>query len=128
MAKKEILMDKIYYYFVSNNSSSLDLKTEEIFPSKDELYDAFGTILTMEEHTYVDPNDLEVKKEMYYSISNKNFIDSYLSSLQLLYYIAEDEGDKTLYLGSKLYGHVYQSSYNKVVVIKVPLQGLYAIL
>ena len=56
----------------------------------------------------VNKDTYRYERKKVYSIQNKNVIDEFLSQLRISYYIAEDENDKNLYLGSILYGHIYQ--------------------
>ncbi len=66
------------------------------------------SILLFENKLVVDEKTHRAQRKRVYSIANPSFVDRFLSHLQVVYYVAEDELDKNKYLNSILYGHVYQ--------------------
>lgn len=62
-------------------------------------------VLVREEHASADI--YSEKKEVFYSVKDKEFIDEFLSQLKISYYVAEDVTERGV-LGARLYGHVYQ--------------------
>ncbi len=56
----------------------------------------------------VDPKTMRPERKRFYSIGNKAFVDEFMSQLKIIYYLAEDETDKTHFTDSALYGHVFQ--------------------
>lgn len=69
---------------------------------------AIETALAVEPRTVVDRETFHAIKQRCYSIRDSAFTSSFLSQLKVTYYLAEDENDKDRYMGSILYGHVYQ--------------------
>ncbi len=74
--------------------------------SKDEIF-ADG-IISVRYELIVDPKTHRPERKRIYSITNQPFIEKFLSQLQVVHYIAEDESNKNLYMNSILYGHIYQ--------------------
>ncbi len=58
--------------------------------------------------TVVEEDTLRPVKKRFYAINNKQFVDSFMSQLKIVYYVAEDEKNKDSFLDSAMYGHVYQ--------------------
>lgn len=58
--------------------------------------------------TVVNQKTMRAERKRFYSINNKTFVDNFLSQLKIVYYIAEDEKDKSHHLESAMYGHVHQ--------------------
>lgn len=56
----------------------------------------------------IDKETMRPERKRYYSITNKTFVNDFLSQLKIVYYLAEDEKDKDNFLDSAMYGHVYQ--------------------
>ena len=56
----------------------------------------------------IDKESMRPERKRYYAITNKAFVNEFLSQLKIVYYLAEDEKDKDNFLDSAMYGHVYQ--------------------
>ncbi|MEI7580057.1 MAG: hypothetical protein WCJ58_08585 [bacterium] len=56
-----------------------------------------------------DEEGLEMTTKKYFSLDNEAKFSEYIKALKNAYYIAEDQEGERHYVGSKLYGHVYQS-------------------
>lgn len=69
---------------------------------------ALEAVLIVEAQTMVDDQTFETVRKRYYSIRETEFVEAFFSQLRVSYYLAEDESDRDRYLGSILYGHVYQ--------------------
>ncbi len=87
------MVDLITYYFVPKDNS------RKVF--------ADG-IINVRNELVIDPKTRRPHRKHIYSITSEPFINEFLSQLQVVHYIAEDEKDKNLYMNSILYGHIYQ--------------------
>ena len=56
----------------------------------------------------IDKETMRPERKRYYSISDKLFVNEFLSQLKIVYYLAEDEKNKDNFIDSAMYGHVYQ--------------------
>ena len=65
-------------------------------------------IISVRNELVIDPKTRRPERKKVFSITNTVFIDRFLSQLQVVHYVAEDEQDKNLYMNSMLYGHIYQ--------------------
>ncbi|MBQ8682973.1 MAG: hypothetical protein IJ518_00470 [Clostridia bacterium] len=83
------------------------LITQCFIPTDSEGDNADG-IIHVRHELVVDPKTHRPERKRVYSIINNAFIDKFLSQLQVVHYVAEDEQDKNLYMNSILYGHIYQ--------------------
>lgn len=65
-------------------------------------------IINVRYELVVDPQTRRPFRKRVYSITSEPFINKFLSQLQVVHYLAEDESNKELYMNSILYGHIYQ--------------------
>lgn len=65
-------------------------------------------IISVRNELVIDPKTRRPERKKVFTINNNVFIERFLSQLQVVHYVAEDEQDKNLYMNSILYGHVYQ--------------------
>ena len=70
--------------------------------------DALERILFPETINEFDASSGRIKRRRVYSIQDSSFIEKFFAQLTVTHYIAEDETDKSNYVGSMLYGLVFQ--------------------
>lgn len=81
----------------------------ECFIPDDTQSQAFADgIINVRHELVVDRKTRRPERRRVYSITSATFIERFLSQLQVVHYVAEDEQDKNLYINSILYGHIYQ--------------------
>lgn len=77
-----------------------------------EYYDISEYRIVVSETDSVDEYD-EINRAIvrcrYFAIQNEDFIRKCVSELQNAYYLAEDDVERTHFLGGRLLGHIYQS-------------------
>lgn len=86
-----------YFFRVNDNDGSEGHYIEKI-----------DNAITATTQVVLDANSMQPVRKRFYAITNKIFVNEFLSQLKIVYYLAEDESDKSNFLGSAMYGHVYQ--------------------
>ncbi len=74
----------------------------------DRYSDKIDNAVSMVMKNTVNPKTMRAEKKRCYSINNQEFVNSFLSQLKIVYYVAEDEKNRDNFLDSAMYGHVYQ--------------------
>jgi len=86
-----------YFFRVDENSGEEGVFIEKI-----------DRALSTQSKVVVDKDLMRPERKRYYAITDKAFVNEFLSQLKIVYYLAEDEKNKDNFLDSAMYGHVYQ--------------------
>lgn len=86
-----------YFFRVDENSDEDGIFVEKI-----------DRALSTQSKIVVDKETMRPERKRYYAITDKSFVNEFLSQLKIVYYLAEDEKNKDNFLDSAMYGHVYQ--------------------
>ena len=84
------------------------LITDYFIPESSDIKLSADGVINVRYELIIDPETRRPERKRMYSISNTVFIEKFLSQLQVVHYIAEDEQNRDLYMNSILYGHIYQ--------------------
>lgn len=79
-----------------------------LVPESDAPKSSEEEIITLRYELVINRKTRRPERKKLYSIENEAFIERFLTQLQVVRYVAEDEQDKNLYINSILYGHIYQ--------------------
>ena len=115
-----LINGEIYEEEIKEALALIGIETEDVYEEMVSLITKFfipegsdekmyaDGIISVRYELLVDPRTRRPQRKRIYSITNELFIEKFLSQLQVVHYVAEDESNKNLYMNSILYGHIYQ--------------------